>query len=258
MFGWLKFSRGDSAPDNRTFDSHAPDDSRIYAIGDIHGQSEKLRRIHEAIAADAAEAPETRKTIVYVGDYVDRGPDPAGVLDMLIAPPDDGFERVFVKGNHEDFMLRYLDGDIAAGADWIANGGAATLTSYGVGNGSSHPNFSDLAEWRGDLVAAVPAAHRRFLDNLALYHVAGDYAFVHAGVRPGRALAAQDPQDLMWIRGPFLNSKAEHGHVIVHGHTVTRRVENLPNRIGIDTGAGYGKALTAVILYGTTRAFLSA
>lgn len=248
MLGWLKSS----------FESRPPAGTRVYAIGDIHGHSERLAALHDRILDDAGEADEERRVIVYVGDYVDRGPDSSGVLDMLIEAQPDGFERVFLKGNHEDFMLRFLDGDIEAGAGWCANGGDATLASYGIEAAEGWPDFTVLIDWQKDLRRAVPAAHRRFLDALRLSHVEGDYAFVHAGVRPGVPLAEQDARDLMWIRDEFHASRDDHGHVIVHGHSVTAKAVSRANRIGIDTGAGYGRALTAVVLSGAERRFLQA
>jgi len=246
MLGWLKSN----------FDSQPPAGTRVYAVGDIHGQNERLGKLHERILADAETAAEPRRVIVYVGDYIDRGPDAAGVLDTLIERPLSGFDSVFLKGNHEDFMLRFLDGDLEAGARWFANGGEATLTSYGVDVTEKWPDYTELIAWRDALERALPAAHRRFLDTLELSHVEGNYAFVHAGVRPGRPLAAQEPRDLMWIREEFHASKANHGYVVVHGHSVSSTAVNKVNRIGIDTGAGYGRALTAVVLAGTERNFL--
>lgn len=247
MLGWLK---------QDTFASAAPSDTRIYAIGDIHGQRERLQQLHEQILEDASDAPEGRKVAVYVGDYVDRGPDSRGVLDILIGHPLPGLASVYLKGNHEDFMLRFLDGDIEAGAAWYANGGDTTLASYGIDVENIWPDFTVLLDWRERLSRAVPPSHRSFLDTLALRHTEGDYAFVHAGVRPGIPLDAQDPHDLMWIREEFHSSRADHGYVIVHGHSVTSKAINRENRIGIDTGAGYGRTLTAVVLTGSERRFL--
>lgn len=246
MLGWFKSS----------FDSKPPPGTRVYAIGDIHGQKARLEALHRRIQQDADGASEARRVLVYVGDFVDRGPDSVGVLGMLIDDPLPGFECVYLKGNHEDYMLRFLDGDIEAGAGWFNFGGGATLTSYGIDTQDKWPDFTVLVEWQAGLSRAVPAKHRDFLDALDLSHVEGDYAFVHAGVRPGKPLAAQDAQDLMWIRDEFFNSRADHGHVIVHGHSVTPKAVSRANRIGIGTGAGYGRELTAVVLCGTERRFL--
>ncbi|MDD9918192.1 MAG: metallophosphoesterase [Rhodospirillaceae bacterium] len=115
-----------------SFDSKPPPDRRVYAIDDIHGQRDRLAAMHDAILRDAEHAPETQRVVIYVGDFVDRGPDSPGVIDLLLDEPLPGFTRIFLKGNHEDYMLRFLEGDIEAGAGWHANGGDATLASYGV------------------------------------------------------------------------------------------------------------------------------
>jgi serine/threonine protein phosphatase 1 len=149
-------------------------------------------------------------------------------------------------GNHERMMLDFLASP-PEGAVWLANGGVETLHSYGVGLerwGARHAET--LAAAAAQLDAALPDAHRRFLAGLRLLHREGDALFVHAGIRPGVALAEQAEDDLLWIRGAFLDSDADHGVVVVHGHTPSRKPELRGNRIGIDTGACYGGALTAV------------
>jgi len=245
-------------PFKATFKSAPPPDTRVYAVGDIHGQHDRLVKLHEKITADAEGTPQRRRVIVYVGDYVDRGPESARVLDLLTGEPLAGFTRVCLKGNHEEFVLRYLDGDLEAGADWIAFGGAETLRSYGINATARWPDYTELVDWQRQFAERFPAAHRRFLDTLALSHIEGDYAFVHAGVRPGRPLASQTAEDLLWIREEFHESTMDHGYVIVHGHSVVTKAQNRANRIGIDTGAGYGERLTAVVLTGTERRFLHA
>jgi serine/threonine protein phosphatase 1 len=245
-------------PFKATFKSAPPPDTRVYAIGDIHGQRERLAELHAKIAADAEAAPQRRRVVVHVGDYVDRGPDTAGVLDLLIERPLAGFASIHLKGNHEDYVLRFLDGDLEAGANWVAFGGDATLRSYGINASARWPDYTELVAWQRQFSDRFPAAHRRFLDSLALSHIEGDYAFVHAGVRPGLPLARQTAEDLMWIREEFHESTQDHGYVIVHGHSVVSKPQNRANRIGIDTGAGYGKGLTAVVLAGTERRFLHA
>jgi len=239
-----------------SFHSRPPADTRVYAVGDIHGHMDRLAELPALSAADAAAAPERRRVVGYGGDYFDRGPDSAGVIDRLIEQPLSGFFSVFLKGNHEDIVLQFLDGDLESGANWIAFGGDATLRSYGVACHGPMPDYSELVAYQQAFVANFPARHRLFLESLALSHVEGDYAFVHAGVRPGRPLAAQHPADLMWIRDEFNDSDDDHGHVIVHGHTPVNQVVNRTNRIGIDTGAGYGRELTAVVLSETRRLFL--
>lgn len=231
--------------------ARAPRDSRIYAIGDIHGSADLLDRLHDLIRADAARAPESRRVVVYLGDYVDRGPDSAGVIERLVTAPLAGFESVFLKGNHEDFMRRFLD-DAAVGRHWLMNGGGATLASYGVAGVGD----GDLFAMRDALRGCLPAAHLAFLDGLSLYWCEGDYVFVHAGIRPDVPLARQGEEDLLWIREPFLSSVADHGAVIVHGHTPVESPELQFNRIDLDTGAVWSGRLTALVMYGAERKIL--
>jgi serine/threonine protein phosphatase 1 len=233
-----------------------PAGTRVYAVGDIHGRFDLLGFLLRRIEADLADAP-ARRVVVFLGDYVDRGPQSADVLDRLCRPLPGGAEGVFLKGNHEDLMAGFLAGDGDAGAAWLANGGAATLESYGI---DAPPIFASPVALDGlaaRLRRAMAPAHRRFLDGLALSYALGDYLFVHAGVRPGRPLGEQDPRDLMWIRGPFLDSSADFGAVVVHGHSVSAEPEVKPNRIGIDTGAYRSGRLTCLVLEGTTRRFLN-
>lgn len=227
---------------------------RIYAIGDIHGRDDLLVRLHEEIRKDARARPAGSPVVVYLGDYVDRGPGSSRVIDLLVREPLPGFTSVTLKGNHEDMMLNFLDGPPTLG--WLLNGGIATLASYGVRAGGLALYFADLDGVRCDLCAAVPPAHCRFLRELALMHIVGDYAFVHAGVRPGVDLAAQQPADLMWIRDKFLRSKKDFGKIVVHGHTIADEPQVCANRIGIDTGAFASERLTCLVLEGTRRRFL--
>ncbi len=231
-----------------------PDGMRIYAIGDIHGRDDLLVRLHELIRKDARERLGPSPTVVYLGDYVDRGPGSFEVIDLLVHEPLAGFTSVTLKGNHEDMMLAFLDGP--PGLGWLFNGGIATLASYGVTAAGPMIYLADLDAVRSDLLAAVPPAHLRFLLGLEMMHVAGDYAFVHAGVRPGVELAAQKPADLMWIRDKFLRSRKDFGKVVVHGHTIADEPEISANRIGIDTGAFASDRLTCLVLEGSERRFL--
>ncbi|WP_291298257.1 metallophosphoesterase family protein [Elioraea sp.] len=219
-----------------------PEGLRVYAVGDIHGSIDKLDALHELIAEDAARAPEARRAIVYLGDYVDRGTDSQGVIERLLPPPRFGAEAVHLAGNHEAMMLDALTrpGDDAAIARWIDNGGAAALASWGIDAYGSDP-----AGW----AAAIPPEQLAFLRQLRRRAAFGGYLFVHAGVRPGVALDAQDPDDLLWIREPFLSSTADFGAVVVHGHTPGRDVVVRKNRIGLDTGAVFGGHLTCAAFW---------
>lgn len=238
-----------------------PPGTRVYAVGDSHGCAQLLGELHVAILEDSAaadaRAPAERRVAVYLGDYIDRGPDSRGLLEMLIAEPLPGFETVHLMGNHDLFMRQFLDGEDVT-AMWMMNGGVATLRSYGVDPGVRHRIGGGVDRLRAELEARLPAAHRGFLSGLRLSHVEGGYFFVHAGVRPGVPLEAQDAHDLVWIRELFLSSEADHGKVVVHGHTPADAPEVRANRIGIDTGACYGGRLTALVLEGDGRRFLQA
>jgi serine/threonine protein phosphatase 1 len=233
-----------------------PPGTRVYAIGDIHGCLDRLKLLQQKILDDKESAPEIRFVLVYVGDYVDRGPDSREVIDHLLNTPLPGLETIHLKGNHEEFMQRFFEGDLEVGGGWIANGGREALISYGVNVDTKWPDFSELKALQSQFAATAPAAHIAFLHALGYSHVEGGYAFVHAGVAPGVAFADQDPHDLMWIREEFIKSNDIHDYVIVHGHTPSRKIENKANRVNVDTGAVYGGPLTAVVLSGTTREFL--
>ena len=190
-----------------------------------------------------------------MGDYVDRGPCSFEVVDMLIEAPLKGFEIVYLKGNHEDFLLGFLD-DASLAVDWFLNGGGATLGSYKVPVLGSPFGREHMDTVCRAFRAALPRSHMDFFHGLEAYHVEGDYLFVHAGIRPGVPIERQEEEDLLWIREEFLYSDVDFGHVVVHGHTPATEPEVFPNRIGIDTGAYYTDRLTCVVLEGESRRFL--
>ena len=232
-----------------------PADTRVYAIGDIHGRLDLLRQLEAKIVAHAAQAPVARHVLVYIGDYVDRGYESRQVIDHLIAPPPAGFDRVCLKGNHEDFMLRFLD-DAHIAPMWLVNGGRETLLSYGITLPAGHDLGDQIADAQARFRDTLPPAHLAFLKGLKLSHVEGGYVFVHAGVRPGVALEDQAESDLLWIRDEFLHSRAGHDNqVVVHGHTVVAEPEVQAHRIGIDTGAFATGRLTCLVLEGSDRGF---
>lgn len=226
---------------------------RIYAVGDIHGRLDLLRALCARIEDDAADA-DGPSTLVFLGDYVDRGPDSAGVIDFLL-DLDPRFNPVFLKGNHEDLWKRFLD-EPEIGPTWFDTGGVMTVVSYGIRDGLSG-RAADFAAIAARLREAMPAAHHAFLDGLALSHRAGDYVFAHAGIRPRVPVERQDPQDLMWIRREFLGAGEFGGLCVVHGHSQVADAVDLPHRIAVDTGAYHSGRLTCVVLDGENRRFMS-
>lgn len=228
----------------------------VYAIGDIHGRADLLSALLARIATDAqASHNVTRRTLVFLGDYVDRGPESRQVVETLISGAPQGFELQFLKGNHEAILLDFL-GDAVALNDWQANGGTATLRSYGVDVDELERTGASSEAWRQAFDAALPETHRRFYQGLELMVAHGDYLFVHAGVRPDVPLDAQNPDDLLWIRGEFLESDAPFGKMVVHGHTPALEPVMRANRIGIDTAACFTDRLTALRLQGRSKSFL--
>jgi serine/threonine protein phosphatase 1 len=226
-----------------------PPGRRIYAIGDIHGCNRQLGALHDLIAADLAERPVASALLLHIGDYVDRGTDSAGVIARLQAGcPIDDMQMVNLMGNHESTMLDAIDGERAAGTDWLFAGGKAALESYGIDPEGPRDQWATL----------IPASHQDFLRNLTLMHREGGYAFVHAGVRPGIALANQARDDLLRARQFFLYSEADFGAVVVHGHTPVKAPVVRHNRIAIDTGAVFGGKLTCAVLQDDTIGFLTA
>lgn len=203
--------------------------SLTYAIGDIHGSLRKLRVLMARCREHAAGRP---AAFVFLGDYIDRGPESAGVVRYLIALKSRLRDQIVaLKGNHEDFALGVIDSGAQA-EHWLSQGGVATLRSYGV-----------------DAAGALPRDHVDWWRSLPLSYDDGRRFFVHAGVRPGRALDAQDEYDMLWIREPFLSDRRDHGRLIVHGHTpIERGVPDLrSNRLNLDTGAVFGGPLTAAV-----------
>jgi serine/threonine protein phosphatase 1 len=233
-----------------------PAGTRVYAVGDIHGSLVPLRLLRDAIKEHAAAHPIERKCLVYLGDYIDRGFDSRAVIEMLVNDPLPGFEHVFLKGNHEEGMLRFLaDGSNAL--FWVAYGGIATMFSYGVKPPDPATSEDEVIRARKELAKKLPPDHLDFLAKLENYRIEGDYLFVHAGIRPGVPIDEQREEDLLWIRDEFLRSTQEFGKCVVHGHSITRHPDFQPNRIGIDTGAFASGTLTCLVLEGTKQELLA-
>lgn len=223
-----------------------PPGERIYAIGDIHGLSGALDALLALVDEDLVRRPAIAVTEVFLGDYVDRGPDSAGVVERLLAPPAAGRRRICLKGNHEDAMLAAL-ADPQRIPRWLSFGGEATLASYGVPRRCEL--FDDVEAHEG-LRAALPPSHHRFLSGLPTTAQIGGLFLVHAGVRPDVPLAAQQHDDLIWIRDEFLDFAGALPAHVVHGHTPVRAPDHRRWRTNVDTGAVYGGALTAAVFEG--------
>ncbi len=235
----------------------APDGHLIYAIGDIHGRADLLDDLLAQIADDARRLPKAKhRTLIFLGDYVDRGPDSARVIETLLFGLPEGFDARFLKGNHEAMLLGFLDGT-AQLMHWLQNGGDATLASYGVEICELDMGCEHAEQLRVMFAEALPRAHRVFFDSLELMIDLGDYLFVHAGIRPGKPLDQQDPQDLLWIREEFGSYREDFGKLVVHGHTSGPEPIVRPNRICIDTHAWFSGRLTALRLYGSGRELIS-
>jgi serine/threonine protein phosphatase 1 len=244
---------------------HAPwptgkvDGHLVYAIGDIHGCYDQLQRLLTAIASDAKVRSRGRVAIlIFCGDYVDRGPASRQVLDALCWLKRHGsFEVQFLKGNHEQVMLDYISSPADA-VEWLRFGGVETMISYGVAPPSSASPPAVHIAARDDLLERLPVSHLRFLEELDLIVGIGDYAFVHAGIRPGVPLADQLESDLLWIRDEFLDFERPHERIIVHGHTWNGDQPQMEsNRIGIDTGTYQTGVLTALCIEDDGVAVLS-
>ncbi len=241
MMGFLRSRRVVKPP-------RLPEGIRIYAFGDIHGRSDLLKEMFAVIDADIAQNPVSRPIEVFLGDYIDRGPDSAHTLDLLIERGL-GREMVFLKGNHEAFLLELLR-DPTKLEDWRQFGGQQTLMSYGV-QPTLNPDSVEQADLIRALTEVMPSDHLRFLEALKPSFVCGDFFFVHAGVRPGISLKEQQESDLLWIRNEFLDSDEDFGKFIVHGHTPVQKPDIRPNRINIDTGAYATGNLTLLTIQGS-------
>lgn len=225
-----------------------PEGVVVWAVGDIHGRLDLLKPLVETIMADAAAVKASRKVVIFLGDYIDRGPDSRGVLQYLIdLPVDAGIEWRFLKGNHEEAMLKFL-GDSSFGANWCEYGGDAALASYGLKPPEMKHRAEGWARVAADLDHKVTVKELQFLRTLEYSMSIGDYFFAHAGARPGVALDRQSERDLMWIRGSFLDDVTSFDKVVVHGHTPTKAVHVDHRRIGVDTKAYESGVLTAVKL----------
>jgi serine/threonine protein phosphatase 1 len=231
-----------------------PDGLRIYAVGDVHGRADVLKQLFSRIDEDLKEHNKAAETIhVFLGDYIDRGPDSAAVLDLLIERG--RTHRIFcLKGNHETYLFEFLENPRIFKL-WSQYGALATLAAYGLA-----PKVSATPKEQAELAArlrdAMPESHSQFLAGLKLSFTCGDYFFVHAGVRPGTPLSRQREDDLLWIRDDFLSHEEPFEKIIIHGHTPVKEPEVRQNRINIDTGAYATGRLTCLKLEGDKIEFI--
>jgi serine/threonine protein phosphatase 1 len=233
----------------------APEGVRIYAIGDIHGRRDLLDKLLADIDADDAKRPARRTQLIFLGDLVDRGPDSRGVIERLMLLSESGRDVRFLKGNHEELLIRVWRGDRRSAGLFNRVGGRETLASYGVYD--AEYDSVDLEGLCALVREVVPEAHIDFLRGFEDWVEARDYLFVHAGIRPGTVIRDQEASDLRWIRREFTEHEGEFGHMVIHGHTITDGIEERANRIGIDTGAFATGKLTAIGIEGAERWFLS-
>ncbi len=228
-----------------------PEGQRVYAVGDVHGCDDRLAMMHGLIAADLAARPVADPVVVHLGDYIDRGEASAAVIGRLMTPWSGPVAPRIVNltGNHEAMMLTAIDsGDADEALQWLSNGGAQSLASWGV------PRRTRQRDW----ARAIPPDHLAFMRGLDVRFQAGGYLFVHAGLRPGVPLERQSRHDMLWIREPFLSWQGELPSVVVHGHTPDHDAVVRANRIGVDTGAVLGGVLTCAVLEGDRMGFLRA
>lgn len=222
-----------------------PEGYRIYAVGDVHGRDDLLSGVFDKIDRHERAHPCAQPIEIYLGDYVDRGPRSRETVDLLIARRS-ARDAVLLSGNHETYVLEFLRQPKVLGA-WRHYGGIETLMSYGL-RPSLNPDDDEQAALATQLASQIPPHHVDFYQSLSLSFTFGDFFFVHAGVKPGVRLEAQEEQDLLWIREEFLFHEERYEKMIVHGHTPVREPEFRRNRINIDTGAYATGRLTCLMI----------
>jgi predicted MPP superfamily phosphohydrolase len=238
-----------SRPSHKRAAARLPDGVRVYAIGDIHGRSDLLDVLLQQIEADCALYPSSRPIVVFLGDYIDRGPGSREVVDLLQACARTR-ETVCLRGNHETFVRRFL-AEPAILDEWRLCGGLETLMSYGL-KPSISPDAAEQSRLADELARSIPQRHLEFLDGLDLSFSCGDFLFVHAGIRPGIAIRRQREEDLLWIRDEFLFWEQPFEKFIVHGHTPVPAPDIRSNRVNIDTGAFATGRLTCIAIEGSS------
>ncbi len=237
---------------------------RIYAVGDIHGYADVLARMHDVIEEDLAARPIPQAQIVYLGDYVSRGPDSKGVIDMLIERPKavPHIDHVFLLGNHENRLVEFIRNPEGINLSFKPSHDIAACKSYGLDSLDRHENISKEVSKKisEELKSCIPENHISFMEDLKVTHIVDDYLFVHSGFRPGIALESQTLEDLIYTREPFLSYEEYHEHFVVHGHTVSRQgeVDHKHNRLNLDSGLYNGGPLSCAAIEGDDIRILQA
>lgn len=235
--------------------ARVPDGVRVYAIGDVHGRNDLLQSLLDQIARDDTTRGAAETQIIFLGDLVDRGDDSAGVIETAMALKTSGRSVRFLLGNHEEVFLKACrKRDLKTLRFFLKIGGDATLQSYPIPR-SEYLTLT-LEELADRLPSLIPEAHLAFLENFEDQIILGDYAFVHAGIRPGIPLSEQKRSDMRWIREEFTDHRGDLEKVVVYGHTIYAEIEERGSRIGIDTGAFASGVLTAIGLEGDERWYL--
>lgn len=235
--------------------ARVPDGVRVYAIGDVHGRNDLLQPLLDQIARDDTTRGAAETQIIFLGDLVDRGDDSAGVIETAMALKTSGRSVRFLLGNHEEVFLKACrKRDLKTLRFFLKIGGDATLQSYPIPR-SEYLTLT-LEELADRLPSLIPEAHLAFLENFEDQIILGDYAFVHAGIRPGVPLSEQKRSDMRWIREEFTDHRGDLEKVVVYGHTIYAEIEERGSRIGIDTGAFASGVLTAIGLEGDERWYL--
>lgn len=243
--------RSEIPENSRPIRASIPPDIRIYAVGDIHGRADLLYEITQRIEDDLRRRPIKYAIEIYLGDYIDRGPDSKGVIDQLAVRLVQK-RALCLRGNHEALLAAFLH-DPAAINHWSQLGAWDTFASYGVSvDPANRSRIMAPADLHRSFLKAFPRTHELFLQCLRNSFCCGDYLFVHAGIRPGIPIESQKLDDLLWIRGEFLNSTHVHEKYVVHGHTPVDHPDIRSNRINIDTGAWISGILTCVAIEGET------
>jgi diadenosine tetraphosphatase ApaH/serine/threonine PP2A family protein phosphatase len=236
-------------------EARIPEGWRVYAIGDVHGRLDCLTKMFKKIERDLAKRRPENHRIIMLGDYCDRGPNSAGVIDFLAKRAEEEENFICLLGNHDAWFIEFLASPEEVGDSFLYFGGRETLASYGIDASRLPVSAVELSH---RLAEKLPPKHWQFLSGLQPSFTVGDYFFCHAGVRPGIELERQSIEDLIWIRDEFLYFPASFGKVVVHGHTPHRIEQVRRNRINVDTGAYMSGVLTCAVLEGNDCQFLRA